>query len=280
MPRRRTRSRRTVFAVLGGVLVVLAGAAGAAALIIDDDGDHQVASAGSSTTEAGAADDTAPPEPSTTTTPPATAPSTTSTTIDPADPLADPAATIRPGDEGPAVLALQHRLVELGYWMPEPDGTYGSGTSHAVTAFQKVEGLDRDGVAGPATRAALAAASRPTPADTSVPGRLLEVDLTRQVTFVVTDGAVDHVLDISSGKASTPTHVGTFTIERQIDGLRISDLGRLWRPKYFDGGIAFHGAPSVPPYPASHGCVRLPNASIDWMWASGVAPVGTPVHVY
>jgi lipoprotein-anchoring transpeptidase ErfK/SrfK len=178
------------------------------------------------------------------------------------------------------VLALQQRLVELGYWMPEPDGRYGPGTAHAVTAFQKVQGLGRDGVAGPETRAAIASATRPTPADSSLPGRLLEVDLERQVTFVVLDGAVEWVLDISSGTASTPTNRGEFVIERQIDGLRISDLGRLWRPKYFDGGIAFHGAPSVPPYPASHGCVRLPNASIDWMWASDVAPVGTPVHVY
>ena len=100
------------------------------------------------------------------------------------------------------------------------------------------------------------------------------------VTPMHADGGVDWVLDVSSGKASTPTSRGQFTIDRQIDGLRISDLGRLWRPKYFDGGIAFHGAPSVPPYPASHGCVRLPNASIDWVWAADVAPVGTPVHVY
>jgi hypothetical protein len=27
---------------------------------------------------------------------------------------------------------------------------------------------------------------------------------------------------------------------------------------YFNGGIAIHGSPSIPPYPASHGCIRIP----------------------
>jgi len=33
-----------------------------------------------------------------------------------------------------------------------------------------------------------------------------------------------------------------------------------WLPNasYFDGGIAFHEYADVPPYPASHGCVRVP----------------------
>lgn len=215
-----------------------------------------------------------------TTAPTTTEPPTTTTAAPPPDPLSDPAATIRAGAEGPAVEALQRRLLELGYWLPEVDGKYGPSTAHAVTAFQKVQGLTRDGVAGPDTRGAIAGATRPAAREATTPGRRMEVDLGRQVTMVVTDGKVDWVLDVSTGKASTPTRAGSFTITRQIDGLRISDLGRLWRPKYFDGGIAFHGAPSVPPYPASHGCVRLPNPTIDWIWATDVAPVGTPVTVF
>jgi lipoprotein-anchoring transpeptidase ErfK/SrfK len=270
-----------VVLVVLGVLVLAAGSA-AAYLVVDGDdraGGPPPTDGGDTTTTA--------TDPTTTTTPPTTAPPTTrvapttSTTV-PAepDPLTDPTATIHPGDEGPAVAALQQRLLDLGYWMAEADGQYGSATSHAVTAFQKVEGLGRDGVAGPETRARLAEAVRPTAADASVPGRAMEVDLERQVTFVLTDGHVDWILDISTGKASTPTRPGRFSIERQIDGLRISDLGELWRPKYFDGGIAFHGSPSIPPYPASHGCVRLPNATINWLWDDGIAPIGTPVYVH
>lgn len=56
-----------------------------------------------------------------------------------------------------------------------------------MTAFQKVEGLTADGVAGPATLAALAGAERPR---TSATGDLVEVDKGRQVLFVVRAGAV------------------------------------------------------------------------------------------
>jgi lipoprotein-anchoring transpeptidase ErfK/SrfK len=97
---------------------------------------------------------------------------------------------------------------------------------------------------------------------------------------VINGGQVEIVLDISSGKRSTPTPKGDYRIQRQIDGLRISDLGELWRPKYFTGGYALHGSASVPTTAASHGCVRLTNAEIDWLWASGVALVGTPLSVY
>ena len=41
-------------------------------------------------------------------------------------------------------------------------------------------------------------------------------------------------------------------------GWRHAPLGLLYNPVYFNGGIAVHGALSVPDYPASHGCVRIP----------------------
>ena len=79
--------------------------------------------------------------------------------------------------------------------------------------------------------------------------------------------------------AQTPD--GHFTVSGQINGLDISPLGTLWRPKFFTGtGIAFHGSPSVPPFPASHGCVRMTNAAIDWVWANNIIPLGTGVWVY
>ena len=91
---------------------------------------------------------------------------TTTTTVPatPAAPGPEPepvAPTLRPGDKGPEVLALQQRLRGLGYWLGVPDGTYGTLTVQAVTAFQKVEGMGRDGLAGPATTTALDGASRP-----------------------------------------------------------------------------------------------------------------------
>src|SRR5690606_15958967 len=79
-----------------------------------------------------------------------------------APPAPEDDGTLELGESGDAVLALQQRLSELGYWLGTPDGNYGQLTRQAVMAFQKVEGLTRDGVAGPATRQRLATAGRPT----------------------------------------------------------------------------------------------------------------------
>jgi lipoprotein-anchoring transpeptidase ErfK/SrfK len=168
--------------------------------------------------------------------------------------------------------------VRLGFWLGEPDGIFGTGTAHAVTAFQKAAGLNRDSVAGPKTLAALASASRPTPRSDA--GRVVEVDLARQLLFVVADGRVAWVLDTSTGSRPGTTPRGRFRVLWEVDGYDPGPLGTLYRPKYFHGGVAVHGYPSVPPYPASHGCVRVTNAAMDWLWSNGALEIGAPVWVY
>ncbi len=66
-------------------------------------------------------------------------------------------------------------------------------------------------------------------------------------------------------------------MQRRISGWRKSELGRLYNPLYFTGGIAIHGYPSVPTRPASHGCVRIPMSASHWF--PQMVPDGTPVHV-
>jgi putative peptidoglycan binding protein/L,D-transpeptidase-like protein len=232
--------------------------------------------------------DVAPPAPTTEPTPtgsPGSAPTTPR-----AAPPADPASqTFSLGDSGPAVRELQQQLRELGYWIDEPTGHYGQLTRQAVMAFQKVEGLSRDGVAGPRTRDRLPDAERPEPRNDENDG--IEVDLERQLLLVVRDGKLKWAFNTSTGSgedydrpsggtgvARTPR--GEFEIERQIDGVRKAELGDLYRPKYFHGGIAVHGSGSIPAQPASHGCVRLTNAAMDLLWSSGVAEIGTDVIVY
>jgi hypothetical protein len=193
-------------------------------------------------------------------------------------PPAPTLTTLRPGDRGLQVVALQQRLQGLGFWLGAADGTYGPLTSHAVVAFQKANGLARDGIVGSATARALDGATRPRARSTS--GRVIEVDLQRQILLVVRDGRVEWVHDTSTGRVPGTTPVGHWRVTRQIDGYRYAELGVLYRPKYFYGGVAVHGYPSVPPHPASHGCVRVTNASMDWLWASGTMPVGTSVWVY
>lgn len=62
--------------------------------------------------------------------------------------------TLRKGDTGEEVRALQEALVKKGYKLT-PDGKFGSGTYDAVVAFQKSVGLGSDGIAGKDTMAAL-----------------------------------------------------------------------------------------------------------------------------
>lgn len=275
--------------MLGVVVLVLAACGGPSGRLAAED-----PSGPSATT---APDATSSPTPSCTptaepTTPPvATAPE--APTADPTGPESGPTAPPAPGPaestatEGPDRLAagdrgadvhlIQERLTELGYWLGTPDGVFGDSTHHAVVALQKAAGISRDGIVGPQTRGALEQGVRPQPRSTN--GAVIEVDRARQLLLLVEDGHLRWTFDTSTGRPGLTTPAGHFEITRTIDGERHAPLGTLYRPVYFNGGIAVHGFPSVPPYPASHGCVRVTNAAMDWMWAHGIVDVGTPVTV-
>jgi peptidoglycan hydrolase-like protein with peptidoglycan-binding domain len=217
-----------------------------------------------------------------TTAAPTTAAPTTTRPKKPAEP-----AKLRSGSQGRAVEALQRRLAELGYQVHEVDGQFGSETHHAVVAFQKVNRLGRDGVVGPLTRKALERPRVPGPRSRKA-GFHVEADLTLQVVYLVKDGKIQEILDASSGSGQNytvdgdvrvaVTPLGGFQIQRKIDAWRKSDLGLLYRPAYFTGGYALHGAPSVPAFPASHGCIRITTAAMDRLFDR--LPVGTPMLVY
>jgi peptidoglycan hydrolase-like protein with peptidoglycan-binding domain len=240
------------------------------------------AAAPSATTAPESSAPSTPAEPSAT-----PSPSTSVTPTAPASPAPKP-QKLKAGVKGAKVLALQHRLTELGYWNGKADGTFGSLTTQAVYALQKAAGLGRDGVVGTKTQKALDRGVRPTAKSTS--GHIVEINLKRQLLMLVDNGQITQIFNTATGSnqhyefegntylASTPR--GHFTVSRQIDGQRDGPLGPLWRPKYFNGGIAVHGAPNVPPYPASHGCARLTNAAINWIWANNKIPLKTKVWVY
>lgn len=195
---------------------------------------------------------------------------------------------LKVGAKGAKVTALQERLADLGYWNGKADGSFGSLTQQAVYAVQKAAGLTRDGVVGPKTQKVLDNGVRPKARSTS--GHLVEINLAKQLLMIVDNGRVSTVFNTATGSNQHYTYEGNtylavtprghFTVGRQIDGQRNGPLGPLWRPKYFNGGIAMHGAASIPPYPASHGCARLSNAAINWIWANDRVPLKTKVWVY
>ena len=179
-------------------------------------------------------------------------------------------------------------LSALGYWIVKVDGRADASTKHAVMAFQKVEGRKRTGVLGKADLAALRLAARPEAAHKTGAAHI-EIDLTRQVLFLTDDAdVVQRILPVSSGNeqryfdqgkwqvAHTPR--GQFKIQRKINGVRRSTLGDLYYPSYFYGGVAIHGSNSIPPKPASHGCVRIPRFADQALFR--MTPVGMEVFVY
>jgi len=217
---------------------------------------------------------------------------TTTTTVTAPAPVLPVVTTLPPipltrGVEGAEVLRLQERLVQLHYDPGTADGRYGEGTALAVMAFQKVSGLRRTGVADPATLEALAAATDPASlVPTGAPTRV-EVDMARQVLFVWVDGQLVKILPVSTGNGKrycengncgvAVTPLGEFRAERRIPGVHRAPLGVLYNPVYFHKGFAIHGSPSIPPYPASHGCVRVPIHSSRWIY-DHIAD-GTPIHL-
>jgi peptidoglycan hydrolase-like protein with peptidoglycan-binding domain len=200
---------------------------------------------------------------------------------------AGPRATIVAGATGSPVASLQSRLNALGYWVPV-DGRFGPTTTQALYALQKAAAIPRTGAFDDATQRVLDAGVQPTSRSTS--GYALEVDKSHQLLLLVSNGRIVEAFNTSTGNearyrsgrgwAIAHTPEGEFALYMQQNGLRISELGELWRPKFFTGGYALHGSPNIPPYPASHGCVRLSNAAIDWIWDNNAAPLGTRVLVY
>jgi lipoprotein-anchoring transpeptidase ErfK/SrfK len=181
----------------------------------------------------------------------------------------------------------EQRLSELGYWTGPIDRVLDAWSRQALIAFQKVEGRTRTGRLTLTELEALRSATRPAPLEAGA--FHVEVDLVRQVLFIVHDGGtVSKILPVSTGNdkefdtleatltAVTPR--GRFKISRRIPGWRKSELGLMYYPGYIVGGIAIHGSQSVPAYPASHGCIRIPmHAAKEF---SDIAPIGTPVIVH
>ena len=159
------------------------------------------------------------------------------------------------GGHGPEGDPLQQRLAELHYDV-SPDGRYTSATSHAVMAFQKVNGLGRDGVAGATTLAKLSSPVTPGPLVPGGGSTRVEVDVARQVLFFYKGNSLYRIVSVSTGSgqrfcvdgrcAIAVTPGGSFHVGGKVGGWQTGKLGRLYKPSYFNGNIAIHGALSVP----------------------------------
>jgi hypothetical protein len=175
------------------------------------------------------------------------------------------ARTLSYGSTGPDVVALRARLAELHVHVPAPSATFGSELYDSVVAFQKARGLARTGAVDEATWQALSQDVVPTPRYRGR-GVHIEVSKSRQILMIVRDGETVWYLPVSSG-AGGITPVGRYRILWKAPATT-TWLGPaiLYRTMTFHTHYAIHGFPSVPAYPASHGCVRVPIWLADWLY--------------
>jgi hypothetical protein len=169
-----------------------------------------------------------------------------------------------PGASGPVVRLIQSRLAALHYVVSR-SGTFDASTGRAVVAYRKVRGMSRvESASRDVIRGLLARRGSFKPKHPEH-GKHVEVDLSRQVLALMRGKRVQRIYSVSSGKASTPTVLGRFRVYSKTPGT--NSLGMV-DSSYFIGGYAIHGYVSVPTFPASHGCVRvpIPNARSIYDW--------------
>lgn len=215
--------------------------------------------------------------------------------------------TLRYGDNGDAVAALQTRLAELGFYDARVSGGFYQITRSAVRAFQTHNGLTADGVAGRETQellfsaGAAGAQDAAKPSPTPVPARYkLMVDVANQITRAYTyDENGEYTVLVremicSTGTKGHETPLGTTVMPKKRArwgyfptwGSHAQYLTRI------DAANAFHSVLYAEPNedtlneasfnalgtPASHGCVRLLVSDAKWIYDNCEA--GTIVTVY
>jgi hypothetical protein len=184
-------------------------------------------------------------------------------------------ATIALGARGPAVRALQGELARLRYAVPL-NGSFDAATARAVLAFRKTTGLERVEGANSRVFQLLQEGAGRFHVRYRGDGNHIEADLSKQVLVEVERGGrVRRIYTMSSGKPSTPTVVGRFHVYSKTPG---TNAKGMVDSNYFIRGYAIHGYAEVPPYAASHGCLRIPipDAAAVYSWVR----LGYPVDVY
>lgn len=226
---------------------------------------------------------------------------TTAMAVDPADPTESPSVSESPSSISPSPtevtptvvvpsvtptpvvtiapeLAMETQLSALGLPTGVVDGMVTAGTKRGMCVFRDLTG--RKATRNLPTPQLMQQISSTTELP-ELPRRLRSVkaivSLTCQAAYI-TDGAgtILRVLSVSTGKDNGVhrTRPGFKRVYWKYNGWQRSALypepdGRpgLYRPIYFDRGIAFHGVRKpVRTYPQSHACVRTWPADQDWLW--------------
>ncbi|MFQ5966954.1 MAG: L,D-transpeptidase family protein [Acidimicrobiia bacterium] len=203
------------------------------------------------------------------------------------DPIEYLGPEVRPKDRGVWVTELHKALRRAGFSIYDREGVYGWSTAAAVRVFSKVHNIS-DEPGFEARSWELLVDGTPVPGPGGEDHRI-EIDLSRQIMYLVENSDVKAVLPVSTASGgkyenffgqivTARTPEGRFELYNRRFGWYESYLGEMYNPFYFTGGYAIHGSPSVPWYPASHGCVRVRMS--DMRWLKERLEIGIPVYVY
>ena len=142
-------------------------------------------------------------------------------------------------------------------------------------AFRKVNGMSRNFQATPEIFKKLAEGKGGFEIKYPDAGQHAEVDISKQVMALADGGEAKYVFHIATGAAATPSDQGSFTFYSKDPGY--NSLG-MYYSVYYNRGEATHGYASVPPYPASHGCIRnpIPDSIFIYNWID----LGDKMYVY
>jgi hypothetical protein len=178
------------------------------------------------------------------------------------------------GSRGVHVLLLQRGLERLGFATPVT-GYFDGLTANAVNAFRKTNNMGRTGYASSSVYGMVLSGHGAFRLRYPGAGKHVEFDWSRQVLVLADKRRPYRVYHVSSGAPATPTVFGSYRFYRQHYGTNASGMVHS---SYFIGGYAIHGYPSVPNYPASHGCLRvpIPNAFAIYSWIK----LGDPIYTY
>jgi peptidoglycan hydrolase-like protein with peptidoglycan-binding domain len=184
-------------------------------------------------------------------------------------------SNVAPGSSSPSVRLMQSELSQLHFAVPL-SGLFDEATGRALVAYRKMTGLNRVPEAGRQVFKLLLRGAGTFKVHYPHDGRHVEADLTKQVLAEIEPGGhVRRLYTMSSGKPSTPTVIGRFTVYNKEPG---TNSHGMVDSSYFIRGYAIHGYAEVPTYAASHGCLRvpIPDAPAIYSWVQ----YGMPVDVY
>jgi hypothetical protein len=152
----------------------------------------------------------------------------------------------------------------------------------AVAGFMMADQAHTQDVANQATQTQVVA--------TPAPKRVIIVSLEDRKLALLEDGQVKKVYTVAVGKPSTPSPVGTFTIQRRVanpvyhhDGKTIQSgphnpVGTRWMGLSVHGyGIHGTNEPRSIGNAASHGCVRMAQADLEELYS--LVAVGDTVEL-